>query len=697
MPLIKNLFKELKQRATKVPAIPPPNAQNLPSVVAQLKEALEIRLGRRGHEVDRAVTIRDLADSNMITIMPVVGSPLSSTPVDGGTGFVGGWVDLEIPPKPLNLEAVGAFNLIAVKWTPSTQGGHSFTEVYRSETDDFTTKKLIGTSQTRFYADQVATGSTYFYWIRFVSNANFFGPYNDITGTEGNTSQDPQAVADILAGLISNNELAQHLRTPISLIPSISDAANAANSTASAASSAASAAVASAQAAAQSADEARAIADQAIIDAEAALDEAKDAAVVALEALNGNDSHTISVGSALVQNEQTAEALLEALVTQDAEIRNLDFSGVSLSLAIAKLDTKVEENYALATQTDLLFTAVNENNALVSEISTSVSDLDSATGESIRVLSAQAGANAAAITNQIKAFTDSQTAYTEATQLLKNAVGQNTADITNQIKAFSDAQSAYAQATVTLNAQTSANTASITKFAKAVVDNDSATTESLRQLSATVGENKAQIISQVRAYADSGIASAEAVEILTVKVGANEGSILTHTGAIATLEDVQLSFSAVFDNNGYVSGYGFYNNGPSDSGFIINADNFYILDPSGDIATEPVFAIAKLEGVNTMLLNAKAYIPDASITNLMVKELAADKILAGIIQVAIELQAAKITGGELDIGNGKFHVEPNGTTTISSGVEGSRQVITNDTIKIYDTGTLRVHIGNLSA
>ena len=46
---------------------------------------------------------------------------------------------------------------------------------------------LIGTSNGTIYVDSVDPGSVYAYWIRFVSNADVYGPYNSSTGVIGAT------------------------------------------------------------------------------------------------------------------------------------------------------------------------------------------------------------------------------------------------------------------------------------------------------------------------------------------------------------------------------------------------------------------------------------------------------------------------------------------------------------------------------
>ena len=62
---------EYKDQPTKVPQLPavPTNVNpNVRQWMSDIKEALEIRLGRRGDQKDRAVTLRELIESGLAKI-----------------------------------------------------------------------------------------------------------------------------------------------------------------------------------------------------------------------------------------------------------------------------------------------------------------------------------------------------------------------------------------------------------------------------------------------------------------------------------------------------------------------------------------------------------------------------------------------------------------------------------------------------
>lgn len=114
------------------------------------------------------------------------------------------------------------------------------------------------------------------------------------------------------------------------------------------------------------------------------------------------------------------------------------------------------------------------------------------------------------------------------------------------------------------------------------------------------------------------------------------------------------------------------------------------------VSPTPPFEVGLVNGVVKTVIKS-LMIGDATITNAMIANLAADKILAGSIAVALTLSAAHITGGDLNINN-LFTVDSGGTVIIKSAASGARLEIRNDVIRVYDaSNVLRVKLGNLAA
>jgi hypothetical protein len=186
---------------TKLPAlknIPPKTDRELKIALDSMKEAVEVRLGRRGDPLDRAVTLRELIESGLATSLR--NSPFNPDGTGPGIGppkQPPG--DLTVPPAPTGLEASGAFTNIVLLWNQASYGNHSYTEIWRSQDNALGGATRIATTNAQVYSDEVGYGGTYYYWVRFVSITNVIGPYNDTEGTVAETEINISAVMTTLS------------------------------------------------------------------------------------------------------------------------------------------------------------------------------------------------------------------------------------------------------------------------------------------------------------------------------------------------------------------------------------------------------------------------------------------------------------------------------------------------------------------
>lgn len=189
---------------TKLPAlknIPPKTDRELKVALDAIKEALEVRLGQRGDPLDRAVTLRELSDSGIVKVKNKGGQ--TSDIVPPGDGDAGGGGGSGPPPAPSGLEASGAFTGILLTWNKPSYGRHAYTEIWRSKDNALGGAILISTSGGSVYSDEVGYNQEYYYWIRFVSTSDEFGPYNDTEGTVATTVADVGAVMQSLSEELS--------------------------------------------------------------------------------------------------------------------------------------------------------------------------------------------------------------------------------------------------------------------------------------------------------------------------------------------------------------------------------------------------------------------------------------------------------------------------------------------------------------
>ena len=155
---------------TKIPAIyrvPSSLDPELKRYLESVQEAVEVRLGRRGDELDQAVTYRDLIDSNLAqkasrlnrVFEPLVEEPTPSMPFN---------------TIPQNVKASGAFTKILVTWDDHQMGSlFARAEIWRSGINDLNTAgdSPVASVYGSVWTDTVDYNTTMYYWVRFVQRA----------------------------------------------------------------------------------------------------------------------------------------------------------------------------------------------------------------------------------------------------------------------------------------------------------------------------------------------------------------------------------------------------------------------------------------------------------------------------------------------------------------------------------------------
>ena len=189
--------------------IPPTTEKELAGSLQAMQEILGVHTGQRGNPLDRAVTVRELIDSGMAKELndnpfdPNAGTGLSDFgPVDEGPG------DLSVPPAPTGLTASAAFTAIILDWNGTSAsapyGNHGFTEIWRSRDNNLAGATLRATTNAFIYTDEVGYNETYYYWVRYVSDTNVAGPFNNTNGAEATTLSNVSAVMTDLSETLAN-------------------------------------------------------------------------------------------------------------------------------------------------------------------------------------------------------------------------------------------------------------------------------------------------------------------------------------------------------------------------------------------------------------------------------------------------------------------------------------------------------------
>ncbi|WNH52425.1 phage tail fiber protein [Stenotrophomonas oahuensis] len=212
--------------------------------------------------------------------------------------------------------------------------------------------------------------------------------------------------------------------------------------------------------------------------------------------------------------------------------------------------------------------------------------------------------------------------------------GENTAAIAQEATTRTDENSAMAtrvdNVVASLTDPDGPVQALITQEAKARADEDGALGTRLDGILTTVGENKALFDQQVTVQAGKDSALASDISTLQTRVGKNEASI-QQTASVANGLSAQYMLKT--DVNGYVAGFGLWNNGAT-STFNILADHFAIVSPG-------------YPGIVPFAVDANGvYMNNAYIRNLTV-----DKITGGAISAEWALNS---TNGRIVLDTGAF-------------------------------------------
>lgn len=160
---------------------PPPNADAATRQwMEAVSEALAVQVGQRGDPLDRAVTVRELGDGGVAQVQSVGKQAVVTAPPSGDLS-----TDPTLPVTPVNFEAHANPRSVVLTWSKHQQLNIAHAEVYRSATNVLEDAVLVGVSPGQSYADtDIATGQTWFYWLRYMSFAGNSGAWFSLQPVE---------------------------------------------------------------------------------------------------------------------------------------------------------------------------------------------------------------------------------------------------------------------------------------------------------------------------------------------------------------------------------------------------------------------------------------------------------------------------------------------------------------------------------
>jgi hypothetical protein len=675
---------------TKVPALPEPSTvkdPHLRRLLASMKEALDIRLGRRGDSLDRAVTLRELYENGVVTIsgrgveLKLRNDFSLNTPR----------IPTTPPPAPKNLTAQGAFTHVLLQWTIPRYAYHALTEIWRSEVDDLSTAQLVGVSSSEVYADPVDTARGYYYWVRFKSQADVTGPYNGTSGTYAETAVPPAEILDALEGQITETHLHSALTGRISSVEAgLSQEVLDRIAAVSAEADARGAAILAEQVARQDAD------------ASIAAD------VTALESTVNDPTTGVAATaaglSALDTRVTTTEGQVSSQATQITQLQSTVDNIPPGNL----LDPRDWVLGTTGSQGPFAQNGTSTENSIILS--------DGPTGATENVWRAVAvpnnysdgGWNHAVEIDHTKTYrsvvfikkvtnrTDGHTYHGCGGGLTYNLSGTANGNPYFWAGHLPELGKWYMLVGVIHGSGYTGGDTGVAgvydcETSEKVLDG----TEFKNAPGATTQTHRAYLYYSTLADTEQHFARPrfEVMDGSEPSLGALMAGQL-NTAYIAqqmqSIDGVLSQWTIKTDVNGRVAGVGLMNDGVTSS-FEVLADNFSIFHPSASDSL--VFGVS---GGKTVMNGA--YIEDATITDAKIANISADKISAATLS-AISANMGTITAGKLQSVDGRVAIDMTlGTFSVKSGTSGARLEIKDNAIKVYDeNGVLRVKLGDLSA
>jgi hypothetical protein len=476
------------------------------------QENIEILTGQRGNGLDRALTLRDLASTDLITV----------TKTSSGNYVICGSMtsdssNVAIPTTPTGFEVSGGFSSIFLRWDSPVYYGHSHTEIWRGTVESFTDAAMIATTPATVFGDIVSTGSSYYYWVRHVNANNRAGAYNATLGTLGETSRDISEIVDDIAEQMRESALVQWLITGIDDNKELIDSSIAETKELIDTNKA-------------TVDEEIAEANQAILDSENALTSSLNQAKAELE--NAIAELEAYSSSATTENSAQIKQLSEAL-SQDTLIIAKSLSQLSAaqkamdaktSYSLSAEITKVEQviidtEQALAEMIVALETAYKADDVVISSsiqtLSQTVASEDGALSTRLDSLESSMSDGDSAVQANLDALSQTVTSADQALSTridnLSTSVTTQTGQLNSSIVSLQEstttADEALAQRIDSLTSQVSDNesstSASISSLEQSLSDSESATATQFTDLETSLKTADASLSSEIASVSES--------------------------------------------------------------------------------------------------------------------------------------------------------------------------------------------------
>lgn len=203
----------MKKRLPSLPEPPRSADPALRSFLSSVKEMLEVRLGRRGDPMEEAVTKRDLVEAGIANVSSPATAGISAAVVTPAESRI-------LPPVPLGFAAEPMFGGVQLTWDNpfASYSVHAYAEIWRGVSPDPAERMLVNSSRGSVFFDRHsdAAPTTYWYWIRFVSEYDRHGPFSEPISVE--KMRDAQFILEEISGQIDESALTASFRESVALL-----------------------------------------------------------------------------------------------------------------------------------------------------------------------------------------------------------------------------------------------------------------------------------------------------------------------------------------------------------------------------------------------------------------------------------------------------------------------------------------------
>lgn len=513
-----------------------------------IQQNLEVLTGRAGDGMHRALTPDDLKDLPGISVRRLRGATGASQiviePVE---------TTYDIPPRPTNVAADGAFSHIFIGWDRPRFSSFSYAEIFRSTVDDFGTAVSLATTTRSLYADPVDYGAEFYYWVRFVNLGNVAGPIHATNGEFAQSAPNILAVMQELSEEINEGYLAQTLRARIDLID-LPDTG---------------------------------LIDRLNTEVNTRISEVTTLTNDLVAEANQRIADILTVNNRIDSSDLNILANEQDITQLQIDVSNIDGEGSANASAISALDVRVTENEgdisSQATQITNLNASLTTSNSNISgnagaisaidarvtqnedditsqasQISSLNSSLSAANGNitgnssAIGLLDTRVTASEDEITSHASQLVSINSAISSANSNISGNAGaigaidtrvtQNEDDITAQSSDISSLNSSLS----TTNSNVSVNASGLSALTTRVTSNENELV--------SVGSQITQIENDIAAIESGGSGNSSAISALDSRVTINEGDISTQSSQITTLQnDVASALSNASGNASAIS------------------------------------------------------------------------------------------------------------------------------------------------